>query len=144
MYIDIDRKPDNGCEIQNLACSESVVMLRLLLVKSEEDSHLHTEENNEGLQHGTAILKYIVLPWANSERGVCANSYFALVSSAEEIIRIGVRFIGVVKTATKTFPMAYLSSIELDEVRGHRVGVFLKSNGAPSMMAYVWMDRDMR
>ena len=43
MYIAIDRKPDKGCEIQNSACSESGVMLRLLLVKSEEDSHLHTQ-----------------------------------------------------------------------------------------------------
>ena len=57
MYIAIDRKQENGYEIQNSACSESVVMLRLLLVKSEEDSHLHTQENNKGLQHGNAILK---------------------------------------------------------------------------------------
>ena len=49
MYIAIDRKPENGCEIQTSACSESGVMLRLLLVKSEEDSHLYTQENNEGL-----------------------------------------------------------------------------------------------
>ena len=48
------------------------------------------------------------------------------------------------KTATKTFPMAYLSSIELDEGRGQRVGVVLKSNWARTMMAYVWMDRDRR
>ena len=40
--------------------------------------------------------------------------------------------------------MAYLSSIELDEGRGQRVGVFLKSNGAHTIMAYVWMDRDRR
>ena len=40
--------------------------------------------------------------------------------------------------------MAYLSSIELDEGRGQQVGVVLKSNGAPTMMAYVWMDRDRR
>ena len=83
MYIAINRKPENGCEIQNSACSESGVMLRLLLVVSEEDSHLHTQENNEGLQHGTAALKYLVVPWANSERGVCADSCFASVSSAE-------------------------------------------------------------
>ena len=111
MYIAIDKKPENGCEIQNSACSESGVMLWLLLVNSEEDYHLHIQENNEGLQHGTAILKYLVVPWANSERGVCADSYFASVSSAEEMMWIGIRSIGVVKTATKTFPMAYLSSI---------------------------------
>ena len=50
----------------------------------------------------------------------------------------------MVKTATKKFPMAYLLSIELDEDRGQRVGVVLKSNGAPTMMAYVWMDLDRR
>ena len=38
--------------------------------------------------------------------------------------------------------MAYLLSIELDEVRGQQVGVVLKNNVAPTMMAYVWMDRD--
>ena len=40
--------------------------------------------------------------------------------------------------------MAYLSSIELNEVRGQQVGVVLKSNGVTTMMAYVWMDRDRR
>ena len=119
-------------------------MLRLLLVKSEEDSHLKTQEKNDGLLHGTSILKYLVVPWDNYERGVCADSYFASLSSAEDMMRIGIRFIGVVKTATKTFPMAYLSSIELVEGRGQRVEIVLKSNGAPTMMAYVWMDCDRR
>ena len=59
-------------------------------------------------------------------------------------MRIGIRFIGVVKTATKNFPMKYLSSIELAEGRGQRVGVVLKTNGGPTIMAYVWMDRDRR
>ena len=83
MYTAIYWKPENGCDIQNSACSESGVMLWLLLVKSEEDSDLYTQENNEGFQHGTDILKYLVLPWANSEQGVCADSYFASVSSEE-------------------------------------------------------------
>ena len=103
MYIAIYRKPENGFEIQNSACSESGVMLRLLLVKSEEDSHLHTQENNDACQHGTAILKYLVLPWTNYDRDVCADSYFDSVSSAEETIQIGIRFIRVMKTATKNF-----------------------------------------
>ena len=40
--------------------------------------------------------------------------------------------------------MAYLSIIELDEGRCQRVGVVIKSNGAHTMMAYVWMDSDSR
>ena len=76
----------------------------------------------------------LVVPWANSEQGVFAYSYFASVSSAEEMMRIGIRFIGVVKTATKQIPMEYLSSIELNEVRCQRVWVVLKSNGAPTLL----------
>jgi hypothetical protein len=62
-------------------------------------------ENSDGLAHGTSILKYLMLPWANSGRGLCADSYFASVASAEEMMRLGIRFIGVVKTATKKYPM---------------------------------------
>ena len=90
-------------------------------------------------------MKYLTLPWANSQRGVCADSYFASVSSAEEMMRLGLRFIGVVKTATKKFPMAYLSSLELTQGRGQCEGVVLKGDtGTPTMMAYTWMDRDRR
>lgn len=144
MYIAIDRKPENGCEIQNAACSKSGVMLRLLVVKGAEDSELHMQDNNEGLAHGTAILKYLVLPWANSQRGVCADSYFASVTSAEEMMQIGLRFIGVVKTATRKYPMGYLTRVELNEGRGQRVGVVLKNGNRSTMLAYVWMDRDRR
>ena len=89
-------------------------------------------------------MKNIVVPWANSERGVCADYYFASVSSAEDMMRVDIRFIGVVKTAAKQFHMAYLLIIELNEGRGQQVGVVIKTNGAPTMMAYVWMDRDRR
>ena len=33
-YIAIDRKPENGCKIQNSACGDSGVMLRLKIVKN--------------------------------------------------------------------------------------------------------------
>ena len=57
---------------------------------------------------------------------------------------MGLRFIGVVKTATKMFPMAWLSSIELQE-RGQRKGLVAKNaDGRATMMAFVWMDRARR
>ena len=145
VYIAMDRKPESGCEIQNLACGASGVMLRLLLVKSAEDSETHTMEGDDGLNHGTRILKYLVSPWNRSGRVVCADSYFSSVSTCEEMMRIGLRYIGVVKTATKKFPMRYLSSLEMLEGRGQRKGVVLKDeNGDPTMMAYVWVDRERR
>ena len=39
-YVAIDRKPEDGCEIQNSCCAVSGIMLRLKIVKSpsEEDN----------------------------------------------------------------------------------------------------------
>jgi Transposase IS4 len=101
--IAIDREPENGCEIQNAACGRSGAMMRLKLVKTQESEDASHAQNSDGLAHGTAVLTELVGPWAMSSRVVCADSYFASVASAEELQRIGLRFIGVVKTATKIF-----------------------------------------
>jgi hypothetical protein len=144
-YISIDRKPENGCEIQNAACGRSGIMMQLKLVKTaEEEDEAHQNTGTDGLMHGTSVLKQLVLPWANLQRIVCADSYFASVPTVHEMTRIGLRFIGVVKTATRQFPMAYLNRIELS-VRGDRKGLIAKdANNQPAMMAFVWMDRDHR
>ena len=94
-------------------------------MKNEEDSKLHTQENNEGLVHGTTILKYLLLPRAYSKRGICADSYFPSVLSVEEMMRTGVHFIDVVKTSTKKCPMGYLTRVALNKGRGQHVGVIL-------------------
>lgn len=96
MYIQIDRKPENGCEIQNSACGRSGIMMRLKLVKSASPSTESREEPSDAvLTHGALVLKELVLPWARSGRIVAADSYFASVSAAEELFRCGLRFIGV-------------------------------------------------
>jgi hypothetical protein len=115
-YIAIDRKPENGCEIQNAACGRSGVMLRLKLVKGADlvgDDNENHDRNENNLLHGTQVLKYLVSPWFGSHRIVCADSYFASVGAAKELFANGLRFIGVVKTATRGFPKTYLSAVEL-------------------------------
>jgi hypothetical protein len=58
--------------------------------------------------------------------------------------KMGLGFIGVVKTATKRFPTAYLSAIELHN-RGDFRGVYTKdANRDATAMVFVWMDRDRR
>ena len=59
-------------------------------------------------------------------------------------MKIGLRFIRVVKTATKYFPMTYLSSVEFDQGRGKREVAFIKTDGIVQMMAYSWMNHDRR
>jgi hypothetical protein len=143
-YVAIDRKPENGCEIQNSACGRSGVLLRLKLVKTAEEEQQHTTEDDNGLLHGTVVLKQLLEPWFYSDRIVCADSYFASVGAAKELLKYRLRFIGVVKTATKFYPMQYLGSLVLSG-RGDRKGlVAANDNGQPYLLAFVWVDRERR
>ena len=59
----------------------------------------------------------------------------------------GLKFIGVVKTVTKMFPMKHLQSIELEKRGGggNRVGlVRRKKEGDCDLLAFAWMDRERR
>ena len=145
MYVAIERKPENGCEIQDAACGKSGIMIRILLVKTTIEvaaNSIHEDDN--GRLHGTNVLMDLVSPWAQTDRIVCADSYFASVAAALALKEIGLRFIGVVKTATRRFPLTYLSNIELQE-RGDRSGLIMRGpDGEPSLLAFVWMDRDRR
>jgi hypothetical protein len=117
-------------------------MMRLKLVKTMEEQQTHLRTGDGGLLHGAAVLKSLVLPWARTDRIVCAYLYFASVGALQELKRIGLRFIGVVKTATRQFPQSYLSHLETTE-RGDRRGLIAKDeDGTPSMLAFCWMDRD--
>ena len=108
MYVVIDRKPENGCEIQNAACGHSGVMIRLKVVKTTEEENASAVTDDNGSNHGTNVLKFLVEPWVRMDCCVCADSYFASVMRT-----LGLHFIGVVKTATQKFPMSYLSNLEL-------------------------------
>ena len=87
-YVAIDRKPENGCKIQNSACGQSGVMLRLKLVKGVDLAGDNDDDapNEDGLLHGTKALKDVVSPWFGTNRIVCADSYFASVGATKGII----------------------------------------------------------
>eukprot|EP00173_Palmaria_palmata_P004197 Plantae.Rhodophyta-Palmaria_palmata.ctg521.p1 GENE.Plantae.Rhodophyta-Palmaria_palmata.ctg521~~Plantae.Rhodophyta-Palmaria_palmata.ctg521.p1 ORF type:complete len:299 (+),score=20.18 Plantae.Rhodophyta-Palmaria_palmata.ctg521:501-1397(+) len=143
-YNAIDRKPENGCEIQTAGCGACRVMTSLILVRTAENERKHLEENEKGLPHGCVVLLRLVKSYFNSGRIVVSDSYFASVTAALEMKRNGLRFIGVFKTATKQFPLTYLNSFELT-TRGQSRGVVsLDSDGNPEMMAVMWMDRNRR
>ena len=76
------------------------MMLRLKLVKNiqeEVKAELGKESGNGGdLIHCYKVLKELIEPWCHTHRVVCADLYFASVSTAKELMRIGMRFIGVV------------------------------------------------
>ena len=143
-YVAMERKPEAGCEIQDACCGRSGVMLRLKLVKTASEEEHGDRTDNDGLLHGTKVLRSLVQPWAFSDRTVVADSYFSSVGAADEMSRLGIGFIGVVKTATRQYPLQYLSHLELSDRGDFRGVITLHPNGAPSRLAFVWMDRDRR
>jgi hypothetical protein len=59
-------------------------------------------------------------------------------------MRFGLRFIGVVKMATRQFPMQHLSQLELQQL-GDLKGLMMQAlEGEPSLLAFVWMDCNRR
>lgn len=70
MYVAIDRKPENGCEIQNLADARAYVMLQLKLVEHEENENQYLAGLANGqeqggpinLGHGTNVIKKLRHP----------------------------------------------------------------------------------
>ena len=82
IYVAMDRKPDNGADIHNDAGRRPGIMMQLVIFKSasnEEDQ----EDDEDNLPHGTKVLKELVMPWANTDSIVCADSYFSSVPAAE-------------------------------------------------------------
>ena len=144
MYVAIDRKPENGCEIQNNACGHSGVMIRLKIVKTAEEENASAATEDDGNNHGTNVLKFLVEPWVRTDCCVCADSYFASINAVTVLRMMGLRFIGVVKTATKKFPMSYLSNLELVQHGDYKGLVARGTDGQPTMLLFVWMDRDRR
>lgn len=144
MYVAIERKPENGCEIQNAACARSGIMLNLKVVTTAQ----HQRESDTGeegtLTHGTVVLKRLVAPWAGTKRIIFADSYFASATTPLELLKMGLRFIGVVKTATHGFPMGALSVIPLDARGQHASFTHANADGVTDMMAVLWVDRERR
>jgi hypothetical protein len=143
-YVAIDRKPENGCEIQNAACGRSGIMMQLQVVTTAEHEATRASEAEAGLKHGTVVLDRLVRPWyGKGDRIVCADSYFASVEAALHLQARRIRFIGVVKTATSSYPMKLLQSKVLSS-RGEWRSYVHRRDGKIVAMAVVWVDRERR
>eukprot|EP00984_Skeletonema_dohrnii_P004183 scaffold1462_cov164-Skeletonema_dohrnii-CCMP3373.AAC.1 len=149
-YVAMERKPENGCEIQNAACVDSSIMIQLKIVKGKEDedrleSSRNDEEERSELNHGTKVVLDLTKPWNTSGREIIADSAFASVSTAMEVRKKNNNFTGCVKTATKEFPMKELNDQVFIE-RGSRAALahIDERSKATTMVAWSWLDRNRR
>lgn len=83
--VTLERKPESGMEIQNVACARLGIMLGLKLVKLADLSHLYINDADalSTETNGARVLRELCQPWADFERNVCRDSYFASISVAE-------------------------------------------------------------
>ena len=126
-YITIDRKPENGLEVQNAVCGDSGIMLQLELAKEDaEDDYDINDDVNYGnitnVPHGARVMLKLLSPYMNTQRIVCADSYFASVTAAELLHMNGLKCIVVIKTAPRKYPMTHLAAHEIDN-SGNRYGL---------------------
>ncbi len=94
--------------------------------------------SEQGLLHGAKVVQDLVMPWMHYDRVAYGNSYFSSVPAARMMMRYGMGFIGVVKSASRQYPMPYLSQVELNN-RGDRKGMVTRggqTNSEPKMMAF--------
>lgn len=119
-------------------------MMRLKLVKMAEAADATRVKDSAGVPHVSLILKQLVEPWNVTGRIVRADSYVASMFAAEYLMAASLHFIGVVKTATRRFPMTAPSQAELQS-RGDRHGLTcMGEEGPPKLLASVWMDCNRR
>ena len=117
-------------------------MILLKIVKTAEEENANVVTDDDGNNHGTNVLKFLVEPGVRMDCCVCADSYFASINAVTVMRTMGLHFIGVVKMATKKFPMSYLSNLELVQ-RGDYKGLVARgTDGQPTMLSFVWMDQD--
>jgi Transposase IS4 len=133
-----------GARFKNASCGRKGIMIQLRLVKTsrEVEDNKFEDNNDTTVNHGTKVLLKLIQPWQISDRVVCTDSYFASVQAPKELLRVGMKFIGVMKTATKEYPLAHVQSIEM-EARGDMLRLVSNNAiGIPQFLAFVWLGRD--
>ena len=78
-----------------------VFFLLEVFVLTSSSTSSNRAVDNDGHLHGCNVLYELVKQFATTDAVVVADSYFASVSAAIGLKEIGLRFIGVAKTATK-------------------------------------------
>ena len=104
----IARKPEGvGAELKVLADGESGIMLRLDVM---EGSVANACKMFSEFGEGTAVTLRLTEPYWTSGRTVIADSAFGSVKCAKQLSDRGMFFMGMVKTAQKQYPAAYLKA----------------------------------
>jgi hypothetical protein len=104
-------KPESvGFLVKDASCGKSRVLVSLELQESasEMDSKEYARAPHN-LSKSTACVLRLTQKWHSTLRVVCADSWFANERTAIELRRVGLYFIGVIKTGHSRLPKAWLN-----------------------------------
>jgi hypothetical protein len=140
----IARKPEGiGIELRTLIDGNSEVMLSLEIQHNKEN--MRKMKYTERCLAGTASLLRLVEPYFQSNRTVYADSAFASVATAEALAEKSLFFMGIVKTASRSYPKKFFK-VGLDAspnlLRSGRSQFLADEN--KSMIAVGWYDKKLK
>ena len=147
-YVSIDRKPDSGCEIQDSCCGVTGILCQLLVVKSESNEEGNGMDNQDQTSNpitnkkGINAVFRLTEPWHRSGRTVVGDSAFSSVGTCVQLNKVNMGYIGMVKQATKYFPMKPLQHVILPH-KGNYIGMSMLVE-EHKIAAYAWRDRERR
>jgi len=136
----IKRKPKGiGCEVKTLADSCSQIMLRMELHEGQEV--MSTKPHQKELGAGTGTLLRLTEPWYGSGRVVVGDSWFGSVKATDQLFERGLHFIGMVKTATRNYPLKEMKR-RCPNTRGASIRATAQLDaGKQVILAMAWTDK---
>ena len=137
-----------GAEMKSLACGETGILLKLDIMEGKEANQRKDYAQLYG--EGTAVTLRLTQEYYGTGRVVHADSAFSSVKTLLALQDRGLHFMGMVKTAHKEYPLAYLKSwalgheSEKEPVRGEFCLLEAEvENGLP-FYALGWADRKLK
>lgn len=108
----IQRKPKNvGIELKASADGETGILLQLEIQEGEEaNKHKEFHATPPSAPFHSAITMRLVKPWFGSLRTIVADSAFGSLQTCGYLLSSGLHFLGVVKTCSGGYPMAFYKS----------------------------------
>lgn len=105
----IPRKPKSiGTELKCASDVSSGVIIKIEIQEGKEANDNKKYQNKYPFH--TAVTLRLLEPWFNTGRVCIADSAFASFLTAITLLSFGFFFLGVVKTCTKEYPMAYIKN----------------------------------
>ena len=101
IYVAMDRNPENGEDIHNYACGRSGIMMRIRIVKSENNWE-EQQDDIDNLPHGKKVLKELEILWDNVDKIIFTDSYFASMPADLKKLNHGLRVAVLIKPTKRS------------------------------------------